>query len=100
MPIITTPHAESHLSSKGEGEAFEEVHALDFFESIIVDILPPSEEPAGMKVTGMPGKHVPDGILGAANDLLKAVPPTNGWMVELGRNKKGGSDEYWECGYR
>ncbi|MCJ1482310.1 hypothetical protein MMC06_002474 [Schaereria dolodes] len=100
LPIITTPHAESHLSSKGEGEAFEEVHALDFFESIIVDILPPSEEPAGMKVTGMPGKHVPDGILGAANDLLKAVPPTNGWMVELGRNKKGGSDEYWECGYR
>lgn len=32
----------------------------------------------------MPGTHVPPGPLAAANDLLGAVPPTNGWMLELG----------------
>jgi hypothetical protein len=26
-----------------------------------------------IKVTGMPGKHVPTGVLAAANDLLNAV---------------------------
>ena len=29
----------------------------------------------GMKVIGMPGKHVPPGVLGDLNDLLKAVFP-------------------------
>ena len=37
-----------------------------------------------IKVTGMPGKHVPNGLLSTANDILGAVPPTNGWMLELG----------------
>jgi len=32
----------------------------------------------------MPGTHVPPGPMAAANDLLGAVPPTNGWMLELG----------------
>ncbi|KAL3965708.1 hypothetical protein ACCO45_000016 [Purpureocillium lilacinum] len=32
----------------------------------------------------MPGKHVPPGPLSKANDFLGAVPPTNGWLVELG----------------
>lgn len=26
-----------------------------------------------MKVAGMPGKHVPTGVIGAANDLVQAV---------------------------
>ncbi|KAI9818082.1 MAG: hypothetical protein M1827_000707 [Pycnora praestabilis] len=113
LPIITTPHAKSHLASKGSGEAFEDVYELDFFDSMMVDIVSvpkhekydsldqqlPEQTPA-IKVTGMPGKHVPDGILGTANDFLQAVPPTNGWMVELGYLKKGGSDESFECGYR
>ena len=56
----------------------------------------------GVKITAMPGKHVPDGVLGAANDLLHAIPPTNGWMVELGRTVEMGeaSDAGWQCGYR
>jgi len=37
-----------------------------------------------VKITGMPGKHVPPGIMNVVNDFLQAVPPTNGWMVELG----------------
>ncbi|KAL8741229.1 MAG: hypothetical protein Q9184_008411, partial [Pyrenodesmia sp. 2 TL-2023] len=43
-----------------------------------------------IKVTGMPGKHVGDGVLGTLNDLVAAVPPTNGWMLELGY---GGDEE-------
>jgi len=52
-----------------------------------------------IKVTGMPGKHVPPGLLSIANDLLKAVPPTNGWMVELGYSSAD-NDENFENGYR
>ncbi|PPJ55582.1 hypothetical protein CBER1_03726 [Cercospora berteroae] len=37
-----------------------------------------------IQITGMPGKHIPPGPLSVANDILSAVPPTNGWMLELG----------------
>jgi Beta-lactamase superfamily domain len=100
LPIITTPHAKSCLQSKGEDENFKEVYDLDFFQSVMVDIIKngqTGEQPA-IKVTGMPGKHVPPGPLSVANDLLKAVPPTNGWMVELGYTK--GDEQDFESGYR
>ncbi|KAI9724489.1 MAG: hypothetical protein M1812_000557 [Candelaria pacifica] len=102
LPIITTPHAKAHLAGKGAGESFNDVYDLDFFDSMMVDIAPSSqmsEKKPSIKVTGMPGKHVPPGVLGTANDILGAVPPTNGWMVELGYSK-GSSDESFECGYR
>ena len=41
LPIITTPHAKSHLTSSKEGgqeEAFTSVYDLDFFEEMGVDI--------------------------------------------------------------
>ncbi|KAI4274016.1 MAG: hypothetical protein L6R38_006200 [Xanthoria sp. 2 TBL-2021] len=98
LPIITTPHAKSHLASKGEGEAFTEVYDLNFFEDILVDI-EGSKKNAAVKVTGMPGKHVPPGVLGTLNDLVQAVPPTNGWMIELGY-KHHGDDDSFKCGYR
>ena len=65
LPIITTPHAKSHLSTKaGEGEAFTAVTDLDAFESAIVhltgavDVATPlsHKTAAAIKVTGMPGK--------------------------------------------
>lgn len=43
----------------------------------------------------MPGKHVPPGPLAVANDILKAVPPTNGWMVELGYSDS--SSQFGNC---
>lgn len=52
-----------------------------------------------LKVTGMAGKHVPPGPLSIANDLLGAVPPTNGWMLELGY-RTGSDDESFQNGYR
>ena len=85
LPIISTPHAKSHLANKPDDEAFTSVYDLDTYQSMLVDILPGATKvqlqqnktelgriPA-MKVTAMPGKHVPQGILGTMNDLLKAV---------------------------
>lgn len=85
LPIITTPHAHSHLTSKGD-ESFTSVHALDFWESMTLTFDTGRQLPTRprMQITGMPGTHVPPGPLAMANDILKAVPPTNGWMLELG----------------
>lgn len=108
LPIITTPHAKSHLhENKPAEESFTQVFDLDFFESCLVSI---SQQTNGsvsegrvpaVKVTGMPGKHVPDGALSVANDLLAAVPPTNGWMVELGyKPNTSAPDSAFTNGYR
>jgi L-ascorbate metabolism protein UlaG (beta-lactamase superfamily) len=108
LPIITTPHAKSHLANKGEGSdgSFTEVHELDFWDSLMVDVgganvqeSESGQRKPGIKITGMPGKHVPPGPLSVANDILSAVPPTNGWMMELGYYKGSGNDDF-ESGYR
>lgn len=108
LPIITTPHAKDHLTSKGEDESFSRVYDLDFFQSMYVDIRKSgtsqgatSKKVPAVKVTGMPGKHVPQGLLSKANDLLGAVPPTNGWMLELGyKEGDGSSTDSFKNGYR
>ncbi len=105
LPIITTPHAKESLTTKkGDEESFKSVYDLDFFEFMMVNVASPgtSGKVPRIKVTGMPGKHVPSGVLGAANDFLQAVPPTNGWMVELGfgPSSDDSSDAGFECGYR
>jgi L-ascorbate metabolism protein UlaG (beta-lactamase superfamily) len=111
LPIVTTPHAKHHLhENKSDEEKFTDVYDLDFFESCLVSI-PPQDKTAfsssdssripAIKVTGMPGKHVPDGVLSVANDLLAAVPPTNGWMVELGyKPDESAPDSAFSNGYR
>ncbi|KAL8710554.1 MAG: hypothetical protein Q9225_007270 [Loekoesia sp. 1 TL-2023] len=97
LPIITTPHAKEQLTSKKSSEeAFTAVHDLDVFQDILVDIEGKGKKPA-VKVTGMPGKHVPPGVVGTLNDFINAVPPTNGWMLELGYR---GDGEEFRCGYR
>lgn len=115
FPIVTTPHARRCLtdgkyrSARREGGSFKEVHELDFWESLMVHVdggdaaarghkgsIGAEEERTTkkpvVKVTGMPGKHIPPGPLSVANDLLSAVPPTNGWMLELGY-QQGDTDE-------
>ena len=104
LPIITTPHAKQHLHDHKDGvEKFTDVYDLDFFENMLLNIKSPSTSGAGrapaIKVTGMPGKHVPDGMLSMANDLLGAVPPTNGWMIELGSRDTADLSDF-ACGYR
>ena len=83
LPIITTPHAHSTLTDKGEG-SFTHVHALDFWQSLNLSIINEAQSKAHVTITGLPGTHVPPGPLAVVNDFLGAVPPTNGWMVELG----------------
>lgn len=83
------------------------MHDLDFFDEMMVDIDVPKafgSVPA-IKLIGMPGKHVPPGpggLMGKANDLLAAVPPTNGWMMELGHKSESdpGDNSSFRCGYR
>ena len=80
LPIITTPHAASHLKGKGEGEAFTDVYDLDFYHNMLVDVKKDgaqSGKSPAIKITGMPGKHVPPGVLGTLNDLVKAVGSGN-----------------------
>lgn len=104
LPIITTPHARAHLADKGD-ESFTNVHDLDFWQSLWVDfqtdVTPTGSKPQ-IQVTGMPGTHVPPGPLSVANDLIGAVPPTNGWMLELGYAAAGTPqvNDTFQSGYR
>ncbi|KAF4417742.1 metallo-hydrolase oxidoreductase [Fusarium acutatum] len=89
--ILLSHYHEDHfdrcLTSKNE--PFRNVEPLDFFDHLeLKNEDSKADEPLPViKVTGMPGKHVPPGPLAAVNDLLGAVPPTNGWMLELGYRK-------------
>ncbi|KAI1260913.1 Metallo-hydrolase/oxidoreductase [Xylariaceae sp. FL1019] len=94
FPIVTTPHAKGCLTPEdtskktvtGDLGPFRNVHDLDVFDSLVVHIGGDGTGQPGpaMKITGMPGKHVPPGPLAAINNLLGAVPPTNGWLIEMG----------------
>ena len=104
LPIISTPHAKAHLAHKEpDSDSFTAVTALDFWESALVSLESAATSDATqkphLKVTGMPGKHVPDGVLNVANEILKAVPPTNGWMLELGYLSNDNPEDF-RCGYR
>lgn len=90
LPIISTPHAFENLSKPEKG--FTSVRAVDVWEKIDVDIkaLGDDELKPRIKITGMPGKHVAGPIIETVNYLLSAVPPTNGWMLELGYTKTVG----------
>ncbi|KAI1407858.1 Metallo-hydrolase/oxidoreductase [Hypoxylon sp. FL1857] len=105
--IITTPHAKDCLTSGSKDEPFQRVHALDFFDSMMLHIDKENPTHAGgygkaptIKVTGMPGKHVPPGPLAKINDILNAVPPTNGWLLELGYTPTDPNSDSIETGYR
>ncbi|KAK5110828.1 hypothetical protein LTR62_005539 [Meristemomyces frigidus] len=107
LPIISTPHAKECLVVKKGDDRFTDVYDLDFFQNMMLDIktlaaASDSGKSPAIKVTGMPGKHVPDGLLSRANEILGAVPPTNGWMVELGYKSSAStsSDSSFKSGYR
>lgn len=104
LPIVTTPHAKECLVDQKEaGEKFSAVTDLDFWESCVIGIEGGDLEKgkrAAIKVKGVPGKHAPPGPLNAINELLHAVPPTNGWMLELGYTKDGRGEESFTNGYR
>ncbi|KAI0638934.1 Metallo-hydrolase/oxidoreductase [Trametes polyzona] len=83
LPIITTPHARHHLTeAQAKCEPFTAITALDTWQAADIRAVGDAGE-AKLRVIAMPGKHVPPGVLGTLNDVLGAVPPTNGWMIEL-----------------
>lgn len=90
LPIITTPHAHTCLTEK-KTDPFTAVTAVETFKSVFLDIAAAPTPAAStsprfpaIKVSAMPGKHVKPGMLSTINDILGAVPPVNGWMLELG----------------
>ncbi|GKZ18183.1 hypothetical protein AbraCBS73388_000342 [Aspergillus brasiliensis] len=101
LPIITTPHAKSILTSKGE-DSFTRVSSVEVYEQLTVDIKhdqddAPRQQRPKLRITGMPGKHIPVGKpLEKLNELVGAIPPTNGWMLELGY----GDGDSFTSGYR
>ncbi|KAL2015469.1 hypothetical protein VTK56DRAFT_5394 [Thermocarpiscus australiensis] len=123
VPIVTTPHARGCLTGGDkEGGPFRRVYALERFERMVMPVVVDvnaddgrggkeggrRQQPA-VSVTAMPGKHVPPGPVAVANELLAAVPPTNGWLVELGytvgdstntSSSSGSGSAGFETGYR
>ncbi|KAB8071121.1 beta-lactamase-like protein [Aspergillus leporis] len=100
LPLITTPHAKSVLTSKGE-DSFTNVYDLEPFQQSTVDITgSTSTKQRRVRVTAMPGKHVPTGIIDKLNNLVSAIPPTNGWMVELGYSDNATDTTDLAVGYR
>jgi hypothetical protein len=77
IPIITTPHAQTQLTNKGN-ESFTNVSALAPFETGLVDIggTGGPKRPL-LRITGMPGKHVPsNAVVGLLNKMANAVRTT------------------------
>ncbi|EIM84923.1 Metallo-hydrolase/oxidoreductase [Stereum hirsutum FP-91666 SS1] len=110
LPILTTPHAHKALTTKTPPfENFTAVTPLDTWYSALLNVADSSSTSSGtgktIKVTAMPGKHVPPGpgdLIEKVNEIVKAVPPTNGWMIEfMGERAEGeGEGEGNGVGYR
>ncbi|KAI0419094.1 Metallo-hydrolase/oxidoreductase [Xylaria grammica] len=125
--IVTTPHAKECLTSEARyagggggligyggtsekveeggkgGGPFRAVYGVDTFESLMLHLGGAKHGKVPMlKITAMPGKHVPPGPLAAVNNLLGAVPPTNGWLLEMGWSSSttGTGSQSIDTGYR
>ncbi|KAH6631294.1 beta-lactamase-like protein [Chaetomium tenue] len=107
--ILTTGHAKGCLER--DGEPFRGVVGVGAWEGVFMPLAGDEElggrfrgedgRMAAVRVTGLPGKHVPPGLVEKANELLGAVPPTNGWLVELGWTRgEERAEERFETGYR
>ncbi|KAL2847514.1 beta-lactamase superfamily domain-containing protein [Aspergillus pseudoustus] len=94
LPIITTSHARSILTSKGT-DSFTNIYDLEPFQQMMITIKAdgygPAKAPPALRVTGMPGKHVPVAKpIEKLNEFVGAIPPTNGWLLELGHGHDAG----------
>ncbi|GFF30866.1 conserved hypothetical protein [Aspergillus udagawae] len=102
LPIITTSHAKSILTSKG-ADSFQQVFDLEPFEQMMVNVKSDSSrtKQPHIRVTGMPGKHIPTNkVVEKLNEFAAAIPPTNGWMVELGYGSTQTMQTDFDVGYR
>lgn len=57
---------------------------VQVWEEVVLPVVGGVVVTGAVRITGLPGKHVPPGPLSLANELPRAVPLTNGWLVELG----------------
>ncbi|KAL4794753.1 hypothetical protein BDV19DRAFT_389888 [Aspergillus venezuelensis] len=99
LPIVTTSHAKSILTPKGM-DSFTNVHNVEPSHQMMINIASKATDQnvPGLRVTGMPGKHVPLGKpMEMFNDIFGAFPPINGWMLECAY---GQSSDDFNVGYR
>ncbi|KAL3459794.1 beta-lactamase superfamily domain-containing protein [Aspergillus heterothallicus] len=107
LPIITTSHAREILTSKGP-DSFTNIYDLEPFQQMMINIKTvgsaateakdKDKAPPALRVTGMPGKHIPVAKpIEKLNEFVGAIPPTNGWLLELGY---GHSAADFNSGYR
>ncbi|KAL3478528.1 beta-lactamase superfamily domain-containing protein, partial [Aspergillus californicus] len=97
LPIVTTSHAKSVLTSKGT-DSFTSIYDLEPFQQMMVNIKGDSLTASSLRVTGMPGRHIPLAKpIEKLNELVGAIPPTNGWMLELGHGENAAD---FTVGYR
>eukprot|EP00026_Physarum_polycephalum_P010098 Phypoly_transcript_10249.p1 GENE.Phypoly_transcript_10249~~Phypoly_transcript_10249.p1 ORF type:complete len:357 (-),score=62.97 Phypoly_transcript_10249:42-1112(-) len=98
LPIISTPHAKENLVVPEKG--FTNVRAVDVWNQTNVDVKTNSKRQPRIRITGMPGKHVAGTFTEAINNIAHAVPPTNGWMLELGYTIAGGDTEEAKANFK
>lgn len=74
LPIISTPHAKGVLTSKEHGESFRQVFGLETYQQMAVAIKSDVEKQPRIRVTAMPGKHVPGKkLIEKLNEFAAAV---------------------------
>ena len=77
---MTTGHAKKILTSKGP-ESFTSIYDLEPFQQMMINIASETEQAhtPSLRVTGMPGKHIPMAKpIEKLNELVGAVrPPAN-----------------------
>ncbi|OOQ87037.1 hypothetical protein PEBR_19091 [Penicillium brasilianum] len=101
IPIVTSPHARVQLTNQ-EHESFTNVSALAPFETGLVEIggTGGPKRPL-LRITGLPGKHVPStAVAGLLNKMANAIPPTTGWILELGTSADTHDPTEFTPGYR
>ncbi|CED82252.1 Predicted Zn-dependent hydrolase (beta-lactamase superfamily) [Phaffia rhodozyma] len=91
LPIISTPHAVESLKALG----FTNLTALDTWDELMivpthVSSSSSSSQPS-IRLVSTPGEHVSGPVVSTLNDIIGAVPPTSGWILELhrGNNQNG-----------
>ncbi|KAI9932653.1 hypothetical protein MW887_008902 [Aspergillus wentii] len=100
LPIITTPQAKSELTSKGN-ESFTRVYHLEPLQGMMVDVKWDDAKQPRIRITAMPARHVPGRrFTEKLNNFAAAIPPTTGWMLELGYGNIGTMKTSFTVGYR
>ncbi|KAF7714560.1 Uncharacterized protein PECH_006109 [Penicillium ucsense] len=101
VPIIANPHAQAQLTARDQ-DPFTNVSALRPWETALIEIggTGGTKRPL-LRVTGTPAQHVSsNAVVELLNKWAQAIPPTNGWILELGTSANSHDMTDFNAGYR